>query len=97
LGLGRRVVDPGVGRTPARAAGDRHGSGGLVGTQQVLRHGVGAAADRVRRRVAWWCHVAIPIAVLCGYQWATWHLYGRGLLSDALLYAKTLAGSGGTI
>ena len=29
----------------------------------------------------------LPLAVLAGYQWWTWHRYGRGLLTDAAIYS----------
>lgn len=32
----------------------------------------------------------IPVAILAAYQYATWRLYGRGLLSDAASYATDL-------
>jgi 4-amino-4-deoxy-L-arabinose transferase-like glycosyltransferase len=35
-------------------------------------------------RLAW---LMVPVAILAGYQWWTWHRYGRGLLSDAASYA----------
>ena len=37
----------------------------------------------------------VPIAILCGYQWWTGMLYGRGLLLDAAAYASTEKGRGG--
>jgi 4-amino-4-deoxy-L-arabinose transferase-like glycosyltransferase len=41
-----------------------------------------------KRAAGWWLiYLVIPIAVLGSYQWATQHLYGRGLLLDAAAYA----------
>lgn len=56
----------------------------------------------VRYRRATWqlAWLAIPLAVLAGYQAATWKLYGRGLLSDAASFAwriATVPGAGETI
>ena len=46
----------------------------------TLMHG-----DRRRSRALF---LLIPIALLCLYQWETYVLYGRGLLSDAASYAS---------
>ncbi len=35
----------------------------------------------------WVLFLLIPAAILAGYQWLTYNLYGRGLLSDAAEYA----------
>jgi 4-amino-4-deoxy-L-arabinose transferase-like glycosyltransferase len=52
----------------------------------------------VRNRKPTWqlAWLLLPIALLTGYQWWTWHRYGRGLLSDAAVYsmnAPTFRGS----
>lgn len=40
------------------------------------------------RRVVWaTAYLLVPVVLLGGYQWATHHLYGRGLLMDAASYA----------
>jgi hypothetical protein len=45
-----------------------------------------------QRRVPWHTlYLLIPLIMLGGYQWATHHLYGRGLLSDAASYASGMA------
>jgi 4-amino-4-deoxy-L-arabinose transferase-like glycosyltransferase len=41
-----------------------------------------------RRRVGIWIlFLLVPAVILAGYQWMTYNLYGRGLLSDAAAYA----------
>ena len=52
-----------------------------------------------KRGFGWWgIYFLIPIAVLGWYQYATYTLYGRGLLLDAAVYATGWrAGSGATI
>ena len=40
-----------------------------------------------RKLGLWVLFLLIPVAILAGYQWATYALYGRGLLSDAASYA----------
>jgi 4-amino-4-deoxy-L-arabinose transferase-like glycosyltransferase len=37
----------------------------------------------------WVLFLLIPAAILAGYQWLTYNLYGRGLLSDAAEYATS--------
>lgn len=46
-----------------------------------------------KRRLTWhlFC-LLIPVLVLGAYQWWTTHLYGRGLLRDAVLYESILKG-----
>jgi len=42
------------------------------------------------RRLGVWCvALLVPLLVLAAYQWGTFELYGRGLLSDAAAYATT--------
>lgn len=42
-----------------------------------------------KRKIGTWVlYLLIPVAVLVFYQWATFALYGRGLLSDAASYAS---------
>jgi len=42
------------------------------------------------RRLGIWCvALLVPLVVLAAYQWGTFELYGRGLLSDAAEYAGT--------
>jgi 4-amino-4-deoxy-L-arabinose transferase-like glycosyltransferase len=43
-----------------------------------------ARARKPTWQLAW---LLLPLAVLAGYQWWTWHRYGRGLLSDAAIYS----------
>lgn len=44
-----------------------------------------------KRRLGWWMLTfLIPVAILGAYQWYTYTLYGRGLLSDAAAYAGEL-------
>ena len=40
-----------------------------------------------RKLGVWVLFLLIPMAVLAGYQWVTYLLYGRGLLSDAAAFA----------
>jgi 4-amino-4-deoxy-L-arabinose transferase-like glycosyltransferase len=40
-----------------------------------------------RKLGAWVLFLLVPAIILAGYQWATYNLYGRGLLSDAAVYA----------
>ncbi len=41
-----------------------------------------------KRRVGVWVlFLLVPVVILAGYQWATYSIYGRGLLSDAVSYA----------
>ena len=43
-----------------------------------------------RRRVGWWLlYLCLPIVALAFYQWWTFHLYGHGLLWNAVSYATT--------
>jgi len=42
---------------------------------------------KTRRPGAWILFLLVPVVVLAGYQWLTYKLYGRGLLSDAAVYA----------
>ncbi len=53
---------------------------------------LGAYAVFYRRKPTWqlaW--LMIPVALLTGYQFATWKMYGRGLLSDAAGFAWGIA------
>lgn len=47
-----------------------------------------------RRPGVWFFFLLIPILALMGYQWATYILYGRGLLSDASSYAMNYTWKG---
>jgi 4-amino-4-deoxy-L-arabinose transferase-like glycosyltransferase len=40
-----------------------------------------------RKLGVWALFLLVPVAILAGYQWATYNLYGRGLLLDAAAYA----------
>ena len=43
-----------------------------------------------KRKPAFWMpFLSIPILILAGYQWATYALYGKGLLLDAASYATS--------
>ena len=45
-----------------------------------------------QRRVRWHtAYLLIPAIILGGYQWVTYHLYGRGLLLDAASYASEMS------
>jgi hypothetical protein len=50
---------------------------------------------RERRAGRWMIYVFLPILVLAGYQWLTYRLYGRGLLTAAAVYATNLRIAGG--
>jgi branched-subunit amino acid transport protein AzlD len=43
---------------------------------------------RKRKLGTWALFLLVPIVILAGYQWATYNLYGRGLLSDAAATAS---------
>jgi 4-amino-4-deoxy-L-arabinose transferase-like glycosyltransferase len=43
-----------------------------------------------RKAGTWALYFLIPVVILAGYQWATYALYGRGLLWDAASYATEL-------
>lgn len=43
-----------------------------------------------RRPGLWLLALLVPVAILAGYQWRTYELYDRGLLSDAVGYASQL-------
>ncbi len=43
-----------------------------------------------KRALGWWVmFFLIPIGVLAAYEWATWLIYGHGLLREALVYPAT--------
>ena len=57
---------------------------------------LGVYAVLYRRKPVWqlaW--LLIPVALLTGYQFATWKMYGRGLLSDAASFAWGIAATAG--
>ncbi len=45
------------------------------------------ALHKKRRFGSWILFLVLPMVLLAGYQWATYTLYGRGLLLDAASYA----------
>lgn len=45
-----------------------------------------------RRPGSWILYLLLPVLILAGYEWATWKLYGHGLLSGAFSFsAKVLS------
>jgi 4-amino-4-deoxy-L-arabinose transferase-like glycosyltransferase len=50
---------------------------------------------RLRRLGIWLLWLSLPLGVLGAYQALTFHLYGKGLVTDALAYASKLQVGGG--
>jgi hypothetical protein len=50
---------------------------------------------RQRRLGVWLAYLCLPVMVLAGYQVLTARLYGRGLLTNAAVYASVTPGMGG--
>ncbi len=40
------------------------------------------------RKAGWWLGLAVPLIVLAGYEWVTARMYGKGLFSAAVYYAR---------
>lgn len=54
------------------------------------------ALAKKRRPGSWAIFFLIPVATLAAYQWLTYNLYGRGLLSDAFSFAMGYRNPGGS-
>ena len=43
---------------------------------------------RTRKSGWWWLGWAVPLIMLAGYEWVTARMYGKGLFSAAVYYAR---------
>ena len=43
---------------------------------------------RTRKAGWWWLGLAVPLILLAGYEWVTARMYGKGLFSAAVYYAR---------
>jgi hypothetical protein len=50
---------------------------------------------RTRKLGWWWVGLAVPLLMVAGYEWLTAEMYGRGLISAASNFARTLRVFGG--
>jgi len=42
------------------------------------------------RKVGWWlAGLAVPVVLVAGYEWLTWHEYGQGLVAAASYHARS--------